>query len=237
MPGTIKEAIILAGGLGTRLRSAVPDLPKCLAPVNGIPFIAYVIRHLRGQGIRHFIFALGYKSEAFESCLHTVLPEGNYGLSIEDEPLGTGGAVQLACSKVVDENILVANGDTLFRIRLQNLAAIHLQRKAHCTLALKPMQAFDRYGAVELNEDHSVQDFKEKQYFAEGLINGGIYALNIPAFRDKKLPVKFSFEKDYLERFYKEGKIFGVKEDAYFIDIGIPEDYKRAAAELKLGDE
>lgn len=234
MPGRNKEAIVLAGGLGTRLRSAVPDLPKCLAPVNGIPFISYVISHLKTQGIEYFIFALGYKSEAFESCLRTILPGQNYNISVEEEPLGTGGAIQLACSQVTDENIIVANGDTLFRIQVQRLAAFHAQHKAHCTLALKPMKLFDRYGVVELNADASVHRFREKQYFSEGLINGGIYALNVPAFLEKKFPDKFSFEKDYLEQFYTGRKIFGLQEDAYFIDIGIPEDYNRAAVELKI---
>ncbi len=234
MPGSITEAIILAGGLGTRLRSAVPDLPKCMAPVNGVPFIAYVVNHFQAQGIRHFIFALGYKSESFESFLHTILPAGNYELSIENEPLGTGGAIQLACSKTREPDVIVANGDTLFRIQVQGLTAFHIQKNAQCTLALKPMKASIRYGAVKLNEDHSVESFTEKQYFAEGLINGGVYVLNVAAFLNKKLPGKFSFEKDYLERFYKEGKIFGMAANGYFIDIGIPEDYERAQIELTL---
>ncbi len=235
MSVSITTAIILAGGLGTRLRSAVPNLPKCMAPVNGVPFIAYVIAHFREQGIRNFIFALGYKSEVFESYLQTVLPANSYLLSIEKEPLGTGGAIRLACSKVSEKNVLVANGDTLFRIEVPSMATVHDQQKAHCTLALKPMKAFSRYGAVELNKDLSVHRFKEKQFFAEGLINGGVYALHVPAFMSKGLPVQFSFEKDYLERFYKEGKIFGVTDDAYFIDIGIPEDYERARMELSPG--
>lgn len=234
MPGSITEAIILAGGLGTRLRSAVPDLPKCMAPVNGVPFIAYVVNHFQAQGIRHFIFALGYKSEAFESFLHTVLPAGNYELSIENEPLGTGGAIQLACSKTRNVNVIVANGDTLFSIGITKLSAFHVQKNAQCTLALKPMTDYSRYGSVKLNEDQSVEGFTEKQYVAEGLINGGVYVLNVPAFLNKKLPDKFSFEKGYLERFYNEGKIFGMAANEYFIDIGIPEDYKRAQIELTL---
>lgn len=236
MPGSITEAIILAGGLGTRLRSAVPDLPKCMAPVKGAPFIAYVVKHFQAEGIQNFIFALGYKSEAFESFLHTILPAGNYELSVENEPLGTGGAIQLACSKARGADVIIANGDTLFRIKVQELTAFHAQKNAQCTLALKPMKAFSRYGAVQLNDDHMVESFTEKQYFEEGLINGGVYVLNIPAFLKKKLPYKFSFEKEYLERFCKEGKIFGVAANEYFIDIGIPEDYERAQVELTPGN-
>ncbi|HET9055139.1 MAG TPA: sugar phosphate nucleotidyltransferase, partial [Cyclobacteriaceae bacterium] len=174
----------------------MPDLPKCMAPVNGIPFITYVIAHFREQGIQNFIFALGYKSDAFESWLQTILPVGDYQLSIENEPLGTGGAIQLACSKAGEKDVLVANGDTLFRVNVQRISALHSRRKAHCTLALKPMKAFSRYGRVVLNKDLSVHRFTEKQYFSEGLINGGVYALNVAAFLNKKLPDKFSFEKD-----------------------------------------
>ncbi|HEX5024736.1 MAG TPA: nucleotidyltransferase family protein [Agriterribacter sp.] len=232
MPGIITEAIILAGGLGTRLRDAVPDLPKCMAPVKEVPFIAYVTEHLKQQGVRRFIFALGYKSEAFETFIQRHFPEGSYELSIEDEPLGTGGAIQLACSRSQQQNVVIANGDTLFRVELADIAAFHQQQKADCTLALKPMKAFSRYGAVELNEDQSVLNFKEKQYFSEGLINGGVYILNIPSFLQKKMPLKFSFEKDYLEKYYAAKKIFGIVQDEYFIDIGIPEDYERAQREL-----
>ena len=109
----INEMIILAGGLGTRLRSAVPELPKCMAPVNGKPFINYVIEHFQKQGITHFIFALGYKNEMFESFLSS-LSNISYQLSTEKEPLGTGGAIKLACDVASSEKVLVTNGDTLF---------------------------------------------------------------------------------------------------------------------------
>ena len=232
MPGSITEAIILAGGLGTRLRSAVPDLPKCMAPVNGVPFIAYVVNHFQTQGIENFIFALGYKSEAFESFLRSSLPSGNYALSIENEPLGTGGAVRLACSKTRQPDVIVANGDTLFRIRVGELAAFHAQKNAACTLALKPMHDFNRYGVIELNEDDSIKSFNEKKYYASGLINGGLYMLDVPHFLQHPFPGKFSFETVYLEKFYTKGRMYGLVQDEYFIDIGIPEDYARAQKEL-----
>lgn len=228
----IKSAIILAGGLGTRLRSTVANMPKCMAPVNGRPFIAYVIEHLQNQGIQHFIFALGYKSEAFIDFLSATLSPGSYKLSIEDEPLGTGGAIKLACTQLTEKTSLVANGDTLFKIELDKLAAFHHMCGAHCTLALKPMQNFDRYGVVELNKDYSIRLFKEKQFYETGLINGGVYALHAEKFLQEDLPVKFSFEKDYLEKFYSTRRMFGVVQDEYFIDIGIPEDYERAQTEL-----
>lgn len=228
----IKEAIILAGGLGTRLLDAVPDVPKCMAPINGVPFIKYLIEHLQKQGIEKFIFALGHKSDVFEKFLEHDLPTVRYKLSVEDEPLGTGGAVKLACKKAGDKSVLVANGDTLFKIDRLKLVGFHELSGANCTLSLKCMKHFDRYGVVELDEDLSIKAFKEKQRYESGLINGGVYALHVEKFLDEKLPEKFSFEKDYLEAFYDKRRMFGVEQDEYFIDIGIPEDYEKAQRDL-----
>ena len=202
-----------------------------MAPVGGRPFLFYVINHLRLQGIEKFIFSLGYKHEIIEEYLKNQFATLSYQCSIEEEPLGTGGAIQLACKKLRAENVLVANGDTLFKINLPALAGLHQQKKADCTLALKPMQNFDRYGVVELNDDGWVLDFKEKQFYRSGYINGGVYLLNVSSFLSGQWPVKFSFEKDYLEK--KPGKLFGIAQDEYFIDIGIPEDYNRAQKELQ----
>ncbi|HEY6503742.1 MAG TPA: HAD-IIIA family hydrolase [Chitinophagaceae bacterium] len=228
------EAIILAGGLGTRLRDAVPDLPKCMAPVAGRPFLFYVINYLRSQGIEKFIFALGYKHEVIEEYLAGQFATLNYQCVIEDEPLGTGGAIRLACKKAAEQNVLIANGDTLFKIKGGKLFSLHLERGAHCTLALKPMNDFDRYGVVETGESNIIRNFKEKQFYSSGLINGGIYVLNTKSFLAEDFPEKFSFEKDYLEKLFNQRKFYGLADDGYFIDIGIPEDYNRAQKELQL---
>lgn len=236
MPANVTKAIVLAGGLGTRLRTAVPDLPKCMAPVNGIPFITYVVKYLHSMGIGHFVFALGYRSEQMISYIEALLPADCFRFSVEDKPLGTGGAVRLACAGEDEQHILVVNGDTLFRADVQELAAFHMQQNALCTMALKPMKSFSRYGAVELDDRNAVMQFREKQYCPEGLINGGVYVLNVPAFMAKELPEQFSFEQDFLEKYSPGGEIYGVKQDAYFIDIGIPEDYTRAGVELRRTD-
>lgn len=228
----IKEAIILAGGLGTRLRSVVSDVPKCMAPVSGKPFLHFVIGHLLKQGVEKFIFSLGYKHEMIETWLNEQYPTINIQYSIEEEPLGTGGAVKLACAHTSGKNILLLNGDTLFKTDLHSLSTLHNNMGADCTLSLKPMQDFDRYGVVEINKDLSISSFKEKKHYKNGLINGGVYALNIAGFMNEALPQKFSFEKDYLEKYFDERKMYGLVQDAYFIDIGIPEDYERAQKEL-----
>lgn len=228
----IKEAIILAGGLGTRLKDTVPDLPKCIAPVTGRPFLFYVINYLRSQGIEKFVFSLGYKHEIIEEYLNNQFPTFNFQCSIEDEPLGTGGAIQLACSKTDDENIVVVNGDTLYKGDLHQAYLFHSNNMAECTILLKPMKDFDRYGVVELTEDNLVKNFREKQAYESGNINGGVYILNKNKFLDEEFPSKFSFEKDYLEKFYTQRRIYGLVQDEYFIDIGIPEDYNKAQSEL-----
>jgi len=229
----VKEAIILAGGLGTRLRSVVSDRPKCMAPVADQPFLKYVIRYLLSQGIEKFIFSLGYKHEIIEEFLNNEFPTLYGQCSVEPEPLGTGGAIYLACKRARDNNVLVVNGDTLFKAALKKASSFHLENNADCTLLLKPMQNFDRYGSVELDDDYAVKSFKEKRFFHTGDINAGIYILNVEQFIDQDFPEKFSFEKDYLEKHYAEKKIFGLIEDRYFIDIGIPEDFQRAQEELK----
>ncbi|HNR16504.1 MAG TPA: HAD-IIIA family hydrolase [Chitinophagaceae bacterium] len=228
----IKEAIILAGGLGTRLREAVPDLPKCMAPVAGRPFLFHVINYLRSQGVEKFIFSLGYKHELIEAYLSAQFPTLSYQCVIEDEPLGTGGAILLACSKATEKDIVVTNGDTLFKVDLHQAALFHINNFAECTLLLKPMTRFDRYGVVETDEEQLVKSFKEKQYYGSGNINGGIYILNKDKFLDEEFPAKFSFEKHYLEKFYPVRRIYGLVHDSYFIDIGIPEDYNRVQSEL-----
>ena len=226
------EAIILAGGLGTRLRSAVPDLPKCMAPINGVPFISYLIDNLINEGVTNFIFSLGYKSELFISFLEEKLPMKNYLIVIEDEPLGTGGAIKLACKKAKDENVIALNGDSLFKVNLKELMHFHLEKKSRCTLALKPMQDFERYGSVEIDAVQKIISFKEKQFITKGCINGGVYAIEVASFLQKSLEDKFSMEQDYLEKYSGEGNFYGFIQEGYFIDIGIPEDFVRAQIEL-----
>ena len=227
-----KEAIILAGGLGTRLRDAVPDVPKCMAPVAGKPFLSYVIDYLRMQGIERFVFSLGYKWGIAEEYLRNEYPTLDYTSVIEQEPLGTGGAIQLAMQKALSNDVIVANGDTLFKVNVHDLFKIHHTNDAECTLALKPMKNFDRYGVVEIDDNDRIISFKEKQFYTDGIINGGIYILNQEKFLLRSLPGKFSFEKEYLEKFPGEGKFYASVQNEYFIDIGIPEDYQRAQREL-----
>jgi D-glycero-alpha-D-manno-heptose 1-phosphate guanylyltransferase len=228
----ITEAIVLAGGTGTRLKSVVADVPKSLAPIAGIPFLAYLLDYAGQQGIEKFIFALGYKTEQIEAFVKDYLPAGSYIFSVEDDPLGTGGAIYKSCQHASSKNVMVLNADTLFLVPVEQFSWDHEVSNAFCSLALKEMKTFDRYGIVDTSMDNIVTGFHEKKYCKAGLINGGVYALQVEPFLRKKFPEIFSFEKDYLENEYVSKKVFGFVYNSYFIDIGIPEDYQRAQTEL-----
>ena len=229
----IKECIILAGGLGTRLRSEVADLPKCMAPVAGKPFLHWVIAHLTAQKITSFVFSLGYLHKIIEEYIQLNHPHLKVKFSVENEPLGTGGAIKLALKLCEEENVIIVNGDTLFETNINALWAQHINHNSACTLALKPMQHFERYGAVTINENNIITAFTEKKYMEKGLINGGVYLIK-NSFYKLNLPQKFSFEKDFLEKYLHILTMIGVQDNGYFIDIGIPEDFKKANEEIKL---
>ncbi|MBC7827011.1 MAG: nucleotidyltransferase family protein [Chitinophagaceae bacterium] len=229
----INQAIILAGGLGTRLRSAVPDLPKCMAPVAGKPFLEHVIDYFQLQGINEFIFAVGYKSETIIDFVEANYPDLVVDFSIEKELLGTGGAIRQAGAMARHKDVLVLNGDTIFKIDVSQLSDFHETASADCSIGLKPMTNFERYGVVEISTGNKINSFKEKQFYESGLISGGIYALNIDSFLGEDLPEKFSFEKDYLEALYTQRNMYGIVQDRYFIDIGIPTDYDQAQIDFK----
>jgi D-glycero-alpha-D-manno-heptose 1-phosphate guanylyltransferase len=203
-----------------------------MAPVAGRPFLKIVIDYLLEQGVNKFIFSLGYMHEIIEDFLKNQYPQISYQIVIEDEPLGTGGAILLSSKKATEKNVLILNGDTLFKVNAKELLNYHLQQNAECTLTLKPMKDFDRYGVVDINKDGYIQSFKEKQHYQSGLINGGVYALNIDKFQAIDFPEKFSFEKEYLEAYYQSHKMTGLIQDSYFIDIGIPEDFEKASKEI-----
>ncbi len=226
-------AIILAGGLGTRLKSVVADVPKCMAPIKGIPFINYVITHLQKNGIKQFIFSLGYKSEIIIDHLDKNYPHIAKTYVVEKEQLGTGGAIKEACKCVSEKNVVIVNGDTLFNIDLDKMISFHHSHAADCTIALKLLPNCSRYGTVVTNSQSLVKAFTEKRESGQGYINGGIYVLDVNSFLNDSLPVQFSFEKDWLQKNFGVKKIYGVKNNRYFIDIGIPEDFEKANAQLE----
>jgi D-glycero-alpha-D-manno-heptose 1-phosphate guanylyltransferase len=222
------ECIILAGGLGTRLQSVIGEHPKCMAPVNSKPFLHYVFDYLEQHGCTRAILSLGFKHEEVLDWVQTQSRSFSIDHVIEHEPLGTGGGISLALTKAAEEDVLALNGDTLFLADLNALMQFHKSKQSQTTLALKHMTDFERYGVVQTDADGCITSFEEKKYYDAGLINGGVFVINKKALAEKKQPVKYSFEKDYLEAFVSERKFFGFSSDAYFIDIGIPADYEKA---------
>lgn len=227
------EYIILAGGLGTRLQSVVKDAPKCMATVAGKPFLHYLLTYAETQKAKHIVLSLGYKSEVVIDWLNGNKFNLDISYIIEDEPLGTGGAIKYAFGKIKGDKSLIINGDTFFDISPGDLASFHNTHKADISIALKPMTDFDRYGSVEINTDSRIVKFNEKQFCNKGLINGGVYIVNKNIFDNLKLPKRFSFETDILEKELNDLNIYGCIQDNYFIDIGIPSDYEKANEDFK----
>ncbi len=228
------ECIVLAGGLGTRLRGAIGEnTPKCMAPVNGHPFLHYIFEYLTAQQCTRVILSLGHKHEVILDWLKTEQRPFEADYVLEQEPLGTGGGIQLALLQAKSEHVAVLNGDTMFRVSLKEQLDLHVAKDAETTLALKQMHNFDRYGVVNVDVNNCITSFEEKQQRETGLINGGIYVINRNAFLTRELPEKHSFEKDYLEAFVAERKFYAYASDSYFIDIGIPQDYQQAQQDFK----
>lgn len=228
-----REAVILAGGLGTRLRTVVNELPKVMAPVIGKPFLHYIIQHLIRSGITHIVLSTGYLREHIIQWCEQRYPEVRITFAVEEEPLGTGGGIAHALLHCENSDILILNGDTFFDADLEGLNQIYENTGAECVLSLKAMNNFDRYGTVLMNESNLITGFSEKRYCQEGLINAGVYLINRERFLQRGWPPKFSFEKDYLETVYREGVVYGCISEGYFIDIGIPEDYFRCQHDFK----
>ncbi len=223
------EAIILAGGLGTRLQKAVSDVPKSMAMINHRPFLEYLMDYLISQGIEKVVLSVGYKREYIINHFHDQYKSLAVSYAMEEEPLGTGGGIRLAFWKVEAQRAFVMNGDSLFRLDYRQMLADHFKNKAVATLAMRKLPNTGRYGRVTLNRNKRITGFVEKDVQAgPGYINGGVYILEKAFLMEPEFRGKFSIEKDYFERYYREVRMFGFPSAGYFLDIGIPEDYKKA---------
>ena len=215
------EAIVLAGGFGTRLKEVVSDVPKPMALVNGKPFLEYLLKDLSKKGIKHVILAVGYKKEIIKEYFKNKYEDIEITYSEELVPLGTGGAIKKALKLVKEEDVFIVNGDTFFDVDLKKMKKFHTENKSILTVAIKEMENFDRYGSLVIKENRIIE-FEEKKKKDKGKINGGIYLIK----KDLLSRVEkenFSFEKEVLED--KKIEKHSYESEGYFIDIGIPEDY------------
>lgn len=230
----IKEAIILAGGLGTRLSSLIKDLPKCMAPVNGKPFLDYQLGYLDVFGIDRVIISVGYLSNVVIDHYGNQFRNMKIDYAIETEPMGTGGGLKIAMEMAEEPLVFVLNGDTFYHIDYMKFLDIHRAKEAKLSMVLREVDNVSRYGCIERNDDRRITAFKEKnQTTGKGLINGGVYIINKKFFLGQGLPDKFSLEKDFFEKIYQTEKIYGILCKQYFIDIGVPEDYEKAQDDFK----
>jgi len=222
-------AVLLVGGLGTRLRSAVPSLPKPLAPLGKTSFLELLVRQLSHQGIRKLVFATGYLGDQIKRQFgdgHDLDVAIEY--SIETEPLGTAGAIRLAKRYLAGTpDFIVMNGDSFLEINFHNIIQFHRERQGIASLAVRRVLDTQRYGWVEVDQDRRVAGFAEKSgSTGPGLVNAGVYVFNRALF-DCLPEGPASLEKDIFPQILNLG-VFAMEQQGMFIDIGTPEDYARA---------
>ncbi|HVU16364.1 MAG TPA: nucleotidyltransferase family protein [Candidatus Didemnitutus sp.] len=225
-------AIILAGGTGTRLGTLTAHTPKPLLEVAGRPFVVHLLAYLQAQGIRRVVFATGYLAAQFETVLGTRHENMELLYSVEEKPLGTGGAVAAAFRLLPQvDAAFVLNGDTYFPVSLATVSDVHQRQGAAATLALREMPDAGRYGAVVL-EGNRIRALNEKTHAGPGLVNGGVYLVRREPMLTQATRGTFSLERDVFPQWASVGKLAGVPSPAYFIDIGVPEDLARAQREI-----
>jgi len=221
------QAIVLAGGLGSRLRAVVPELPKPMAPVRGRPFLAFILDQLVRAGFEHAMLAVGYRSEAIRSHFGEHYQGLALRYSVENEPLGTGGAIRLAWPLTSAPDVFVVNGDTYLDLDYRAMLDAHMQADTMLSIAVCRVPEAARYGALELRNGR-VEGFYEKGRSASGWINAGVYILARQLERRFPPRAVFSFEQDLLVPNVEALRPLAFVTRGLFIDIGIPEDYVRA---------
>lgn len=232
-------AIILAGGMGTRLRSTVPDLPKPMAPIDGRPFIEHQMDYWIGQGVDRFVLSVGYKREVIMDHFGTSYRSTPLTYAIEEEPLGTAGGLLLA-AKGLNAPFLVLNGDTFFEVNLAGLLRFHTNHESEWTFSLFRTNEVGRYMRVDMKADGEIVSLKSGTGEPGRLANGGVYLLDPSVLVKTEFcpDNKRSLEDDLIPAFVNQGgKLYGIEFSGKFIDIGVPEDYFRAADILSREQE
>ncbi|WP_322805184.1 nucleotidyltransferase family protein (plasmid) [Vibrio alfacsensis] len=228
-------AIVLCGGLGTRLRSVSRSLPKPMVPVANRPFLEYILDYLIVQGVAQVVLAVSYKKEVIIDHFGSKYRNLAISYSIESNPLGTGGAVKKAIEQILpcpEQLILIINGDTFVEYSLSDMVSKCKEKHADFVMALKDMDDTSRYGRVKV-EHHNITEFEEKKSGYKGLINAGIYLFHPSLYKAFPKSDTFSFENDFLESFIRNHDVQPSISDGYFIDIGVPEDYQKAQEDFE----
>jgi NDP-sugar pyrophosphorylase family protein len=228
-------AIVLAGGLGLRIRPEFAEGPKCLAPVVGEPFLRYVIESLRSEGVREVVLATGHQGQQIHSWLSANRWPGlNIRCVQEARPLGTAGALRHAALSHISARYFVINGDSILKVSLREFLDFHVAKAAVVSLALARVDDTGRYGTVELGGDDKILAFLEKSLgssISGGLINGGVYLFDHDIVQRIPPNRPCSLEHDIFPQLLAR-PFFGFSRTGYFLDIGIPADYRKAQVEI-----
>lgn len=236
-------AVILAGGLGTRLRSVVSDRPKPLAIVNGRPFITYLLDQLTDAGLQRVVLCTGYLGEQVVAALGSEWRSLELIYSQEQTPLGTGGAVRQAWTQLQSEVILVMNGDSYCEIDWAALWAQHQLHPQDSIMVVTQIPDVQRFGQVKLNSDGQIIQFEEKgRNSGPGWINAGIYLLPTSELQSMPVDQPSSLERSSLTALASQHRLWGHRSQGVFVDIGLPESYQHAHSVLsslaqKIGTE
>ncbi len=224
------DAIILAGGLGTRLRPMVPNLPKPMAPVAGRPFLEILLASLASKGFRRVVLSLGYMADKVVGHFGSRFAGIELTYEIEPAPLGTGGALRQAMSRCHADHVFVFNGDTYLDLEAQVVEAQWQKHHAPIIMACE-VQNTARYGRLYINGEQ-VLGFAEKGVAGPGLINAGCYVLPTDILNGFPVGEPFSLEADFLAKVVGKQRFDLFVTHGLFIDIGVPEEYARAQTEL-----
>jgi len=205
-----------------------------MAPVIERPFLEYQLAYLNNWGLKKVVLAVGYKREIVQKYFRDKYRDMEIEYSIETEPLGTGGAVRQAMSMISSPYVLVMNGDTYFDVNLRRLYDDRSVKAADVIIALSQVDDVNRYGSLEFDLNKRITSFVEKgTKSGTGYVNGGVYLIKKMFFDNCDFPDKFSLEKDCFEQHYASTMMFGMTCSSYFLDIGVPEDYKKAQHDLE----
>jgi D-glycero-alpha-D-manno-heptose 1-phosphate guanylyltransferase len=225
------RAILLAGGAGTRLRQVVSDVPKPLAPVCGRPFLSYLLDLLKLRGFTEIILSVGYMRDAIMEEYGTSYSGLRIDYAIEETPLGTGGGLRNALDQVRDFPIFACNADTFLDLDYQGMLREHMAAGAGLSVAVRHIDNAGRYGKARVEAGRIIA-FDSAGEDGPGWINAGVYLFGENLLASESATAAFSFERDFLERHISALHPTAFRTEAYFIDIGVPEDYMRAQTEL-----
>lgn len=224
------QAIVLAGGLGTRLRGIVSNVPKPMAPIQGRPFLDILLTKLSLNGFRRVVLAVGYLSEVIVNYFGARFAGMDIDYVVEDSPLGTGGAVRFATTKITADHVYVLNGDTFLNLEFTAVEALWNAHKEQIMVA-RHVANTARYGRLVVF-GQKITGFLEKGVEGAGLINGGAYVLRSDALNDFPIGKNFSLETEYFQVMVENTPLRPFITQGHFIDIGVPDDFLRAQTEL-----